>query len=61
MIRDIFTVKELAIYLKSCESFVRNLVRKNGIPFFRLGNKIMFDKSVIDNWLFNGGSINNNG
>ncbi|MDD3186852.1 MAG: helix-turn-helix domain-containing protein [Bacilli bacterium] len=56
MIRNVFNVKETATYLHSSESHIRNLVRKNVIPYFRLGNKIMFDKSIIDDWLTHGGS-----
>lgn len=49
--RDVFNVKEVAIYLHISEAFVRKLIRSSGIPFFRIGKKIMFDKQDIENWL----------
>ena len=50
---EVFNVKELAHYLKCSESKIRNLVRDNGIPCFRIGAKINFNKYAIDNWIKN--------
>ena len=44
---DIMNVKELAKYLKCSESAIRNLVRSNSIPYFRIGVKINFNKVTV--------------
>lgn len=48
---EILTVKELATYLRCSESKIRNLVRDNAIPNFRIGSKINFNKHVINSWV----------
>jgi excisionase family DNA binding protein len=55
MINDkkMLTVKELASYLCISESTVRKMVRESRIPFTKILSKILFNKSVIDNWLVN--------
>lgn len=50
---EIFNVKELAKYLKCSESSIRNLVRANQIPYFRIGTKLNFNKNAIDLWIHN--------
>lgn len=50
---DIMNVKELAKYLKCSESAIRNLVRSNAIPYFRIGVKINFNKEAINEWIKN--------
>lgn len=50
---DVMNVKELAKYLKCSESAIRNLVRDNAIPHFRIGAKINFNKEAINNWIEN--------
>ena len=50
---DVFTVKELAKYLRCSESTIRKLVRENNIPYFRLNSKINFSKDRIDEWIKN--------
>ena len=46
-------VKELAQYLKCSESCIRNMVRENKIPFFRINSKLNFKKDSIDLWVHN--------
>lgn len=48
---EVLTVKELAMYLRCSESKIRNLVRDNAIPNFRIGAKINFNKEAINNWI----------
>lgn len=48
---EIFNIKELASYLKCSISCIRSLIRKKEIPYFRIGNKLNFQKDSIDNWL----------
>ena len=48
----ILNVKELAEYLHCSVSTIRNLVRNNEIPYFRVGVKICFRQSAIDRWIY---------
>jgi excisionase family DNA binding protein len=45
---EILDVKETSKYLKCSESFIRKLIRQNKIPYFRVGAKILFEKSKIN-------------
>lgn len=49
--REIFTVKELAEYLKCHPSSLYRLIKHHGVPYFRLGSDYRFDKSTIDTWI----------
>ncbi len=44
-------VKQVAEYVGCSTSMVRKLIRIKGIPFYTVGNKIVFKKSIIDWWL----------
>lgn len=50
---ETFNIKEVAEYLKCSISGIRNLVRSKSIPNFRVGNRLYFKKSSIDNWIRN--------
>lgn len=50
---DTLDIIELSIYLKCSVSVIRKLVRNNGIPFFRIGNRLFFRKESIDLWIKN--------
>ena len=50
---DIMNVKELAKYLKCSESVIRNWIRDNAIPYFRIGYRINFNKEAINEWIKN--------
>lgn len=50
---QIFNVKEVANYLNCSISSIRNLVRNKEIPYFRIGNKLNFNKEAVDNWIYN--------
>ena len=50
---DTLDIIELSIYLKCSVSVIRKLVRNNGIPFFRIGNRLSFRKESIDLWIKN--------
>ncbi|MCM3079579.1 helix-turn-helix domain-containing protein [Brevibacillus invocatus] len=45
------TVKEAAMYIGASEYKVYEMVRKKEIPHYRIGSKILFSKSTIDQWL----------
>lgn len=55
--KQMLTVKELAVYFCVSESTIRKMVRESRIPFIRIFSKILFNKSVIDNWI-NSNQIN---
>jgi len=57
------TIKELATFLHCSMSNIRNMVKTNEIPHFRLGYRIYFNKNTIETWLHNKEmqSLNNNG
>ena len=47
----LFNITELADYLHISVSLLRKLVRRNEVPYNRIGVKIMFQKNEIDKWL----------
>ena len=49
--KQMLTVRELADYLCVSESTIRKMVRESRIPFIKIISKILFNKSVIDNWI----------
>lgn len=49
----IFNVEEVAKYLNCSVSCIRTLVRKKEIPYFRIGNRLNFNKESIDIWIHN--------
>lgn len=50
---EVMSVKEVAEYLKCSESSIRNMVRANKIPVFKINTKLNFNKEAIDNWVHN--------
>ena len=48
---EVFDIKEIACYLKCSVSTIRNLVKNNKIPNFRVGAKIHFRFSSIERWI----------
>lgn len=54
----IFNIVELAEYLRCSPTTIRRLIKRQRIPFFRIGNKYNFNKKIIDNWIYQQ-SINN--
>ena len=51
--KEIYNIKELSNYLKISPSEIRKLVRQNQIPYFRVGNRIKFEKQSIKEWIEN--------
>ena len=49
--RTTLTMEEVAEYLGSSYWLVGQLVRKNELPHFRVGGRILFRKKVIDNFM----------
>jgi len=48
---DVFTIKELSIYLKIPQSTLYKLVREGKIPCQKIGRHWRFRKETIDRWL----------
>ncbi len=49
--RTTLTMEEVAEYLGISYWLVGQLVRKNELPHFRVGGRILFRKKVIDNFM----------
>lgn len=49
--RTTLTMEEVAKYLGISYWLVGQLVRKNELPHFRVGGRILFRKKVIDNFM----------
>lgn len=46
-----FTIKELALYLKLAEKTAYRLVSEGKLPGFKVGGAWRFRKSEIDKWI----------
>lgn len=49
--KEVMDVSGVAKYLGISRSKVYELIRKRGIPAFRIGRQYRFHKDVIDEWL----------
>lgn len=45
------TIKEAAPYIGSSEYKLREMARAHEIPHYRIGNRIMFRKTTLDEWI----------
>jgi excisionase family DNA binding protein len=50
-LKELFTVQELAEYLKMNPKILQGKARKGEIPAMKLGRQFRFDKEQIDTWL----------
>jgi excisionase family DNA binding protein len=48
---SLWTVADLARYLKSSPNAVYKLVERKTVPHFRIRRKVLFDPQTIRNWL----------
>jgi excisionase family DNA binding protein len=48
---DIFTIRELATYLKLAEKTAYRLASERKLPGFKVGGSWRFRKSEIDSWI----------
>lgn len=48
---EILNVNELSSYLKVSPSTIRRLIARNEIPFYKVSNKIFFNKLSINEWI----------
>ena len=50
-------VQELTAYIHMSESYVYKMVSKQSIPHIKLGTRTLFEINQIDNWVINGGRM----
>lgn len=55
---NLLDIKDLSVYLNVSVSLLRKLVRRNEIPYNRIGVKLMFQKNEIDKWLKDNMNLN---
>lgn len=48
---DILTIEQLSAYLSTSSSTIRRLIKKNSLPYFKVGGIIKFNKKSIDEWV----------
>lgn len=48
---DIFTIRELATYLKLAEKTAYRLASEGKLPGFKVGGSWRFRKSEVDSWI----------
>ena len=50
-INKIMTIYELADYLSMSDATIRRQVKRNELPYFKIGNKVLFKRDYIDKWI----------
>jgi len=50
-VREILTLKEAADYLRFSPDTIREKIRLQQIPFYRVGGSIRFRRSKLDAWV----------
>jgi excisionase family DNA binding protein len=50
-------VQELIDYIHMSESYIYKKVSQNQIPHIKLGTRTLFERNQIDNWVINGGRL----
>ena len=51
MKKELINIKELANYLDVSVPFIRKLIYSKRIPYYKIGNRIKFDKTEINKWV----------
>ena len=55
-----FDVENLVGYIHLSKSKIYKMVSKNTIPHIKVGTRTLFDKEQINNWVINGGRMEDN-
>lgn len=50
---EVMNIKQLASYLGCSESSIRKMIRENILEFYKIGNRYLFRKDFVDNWIRN--------
>ncbi len=53
-------VNGLAEYIHMSESYVYKMVSNKSIPHIKLVTRTLFERNQIDNWVINGGTMEDN-
>ncbi len=53
--RRFLDVKQLADYMHVSTSMIYKMVSNQTIPFSKIGTRALFDRVQIDDWVINGG------
>ena len=51
--KEILNIKDLSEYLHCSISSIRKMIYENKIPYFRISNRYMFTRSIINKWITN--------
>lgn len=51
--KEILNIKELSKWINTSESKIRQLIYKNEIPHFSIGNRHLFYRKAICQWIIN--------
>lgn len=49
---EVLNIIELSEYLHCSTSSIRKLIKNKEIPYFRIGNKLYFNKDLINKWVY---------
>lgn len=49
--KTIINIKELCDVIHISPSMLRKLIYRNEIPYFRIGNRYLFNKKIINQWI----------
>lgn len=47
----LWTIKEVAAYLRVSEATVRNRMDDSGLPYEKIGGALRFRREVVDRWI----------
>lgn len=59
-VKKFLNVQELTEYIHMSESYVYKMVSNKSIPHIKLGTRTLFERNQIDNWVINGGRMEEN-
>ena len=48
---NVMNISELANYLGCGESSIRKMIRENILEYYKIGNRYLFRKDYVDNWI----------
>lgn len=48
---ELLNLEQTILYIGRGEKFVRKLIKKDLLEFYKIGTKYVFSKDYIDNWI----------
>lgn len=58
--KKFFDVPKLAEYIHLSKSCIYKMVSNKSIPHIKVGTRTLFERNQIDNWVINGGRVEEN-